>query len=406
MFLELKSQADVVRQFFYNRMTALFIWGILGELYSVVLFVLSGSLTLVFLDKLVIACATMVGITVANVLLRKKGYGVVWVYGRYLRTVLIFISILIWPLLEQDPFTWFWVLSVMRGIDSGFYHTSSHYVAVKEMKSKQRSYIFQVSGSYETIMSVFLPLIIGFLLDFVVGYRAFLIVAALLSFLSLFKTYQNNTIPPKAPLLSKSFLNSLKNHPEWKRFLRIYFIDTLQDELQSHFWKIAPFLILGSIFGYGVFVSGVALIAAIVVYVRRHVELKGNLRLGYYLHSIRVAATLGLVASWQAPALIGRAVIEKGAQTIEKPIDDDLDISLREAVLGSDVQRNTLQLNYLLEVIKFSTRLVGLGFFIGLIHILDNSELFLRTVWAIVTFGGLATYWLQVKLWKTIQPAN
>jgi hypothetical protein len=373
-------QKQLTRELYIFTTIGMVAGSVYGLYYGIFLYRNSFDLKVLVIDTLLVAISSWVGYICGVFYIHKSGYLKALRLSFFLLFVVSLITLLVIPAIR----TVYPLLSIMRGIPLGIGAAVIDTFLLKEFASASRSRFFNINLSIEFIIAVVLPVIIGGIITYLDGYRLTFMLAALVYLAALLVPIHYNKRPKSLTSLSDE-LHMIK-----KKGIKEFNLNTAvtagADELNVLLIAIVPFLLLKSEFKVGVVTSAVAIFAAITAFLARDLSYGRQIRLGYFGNSGRLVSNFLLAIVWTPWAVIFQGLVNKGLAAFNDPVFRRLRLSSAEGVLGTDLNKEALELNLVTATMSLIGQIIALSTFLVILS-LSNETQILALRYLLVAYG-------------------
>jgi hypothetical protein len=342
---------------------------VFGLYYGIFLYKNTLDIKILVIDTLLVAIAGWVGYVLGILLIHNAGY---------LRTLkfsfmmLAAASLLTLVLIESIR-TVYPLISIARGVPLGISAAVLDTFLLKEMNPHNRGRFFNINLSIEFISAVIMPLLIGAIITYAGGYKATFLLSALLYLLASLAPLKYNK-RPKSQISVHDEIKMLTRRGI-KEFNFNTLLTTGMDELNVLLIAIVPFLLLKTEFKVGIVTSMVAVIAAITALISRNYHYKRQIKLGYLGNTGRLISNTLLAIFWSPVALVFQSLVNKGLAAFNDPVFRKLRLSSAEEVLGSDLNKEALELNLVTATMTLIGQSMAMMIFLVILSLSADNQI-------------------------------
>lgn len=360
------------------------------------------AVPIIFLSHGFTYLGLIIGFIAGAVILSKMGYR-----NNFKLTFLFYFFAILIVLFNLEKVQEIYVVvSLLKGLADGIFWLSANTYTLKEYHGLQRSKALGILFAELYLIQIIIPIFAGGLITAYSYSFLFISGMVVVAIIGLWP-FSENLVP--------------ENHFDWneivgmikrKGFKSIGFVNYLGqliDNQRTLIMLVLPMLLIGNELGVGMFMSFVALVAAIISFVHRNDDDRHQLNNGYLGGIIAGASTIMLAVVWTLPALIIRDILAKLGFALWTPVKMNLENQVNELFLRDFLNESATEALIYREVMFSLARFTNMILFVMIFYVFRlEPEPIMRMLLLIsaVREGFIIFGNATIKKYLQVSPAN
>lgn len=326
------------------------VWGY----FSILLYRETGSLTILFVERIIVMLAIYVGFVFTSFYLDKIGYLTTY----RLALLLNALAILLIFVFQHNLAELFVIISLIYGFGRGLYWPVDRGTHTRNISIDRRSAFINKVTSIHLIISIVLPVLAGSLIQLEGNYNLLLIFGFLITSLSVFAPFKTNHT--EITNLRTSEIRGIIRKKGFKLFAFSQSILGAFQTLHIAVFLILPFLFFRNELGVGLLVSAMGLVSAFASFAERNIAEKKKVFLGYVSHIIWLVLSILLFIFWDPVFLVFQAIASSFNIALGFSIRASEDYKIRADFLDKNLVESSAEMNVVIESVYFVARTIVL----------------------------------------------
>lgn len=398
--MDLKDKAiELLHQHITFKTINLLVDALVWAYFIILLYKQTESITVIFNERLITFLSLGVSFLVVSFMLDRIGYLRMYKLSIALQTIAI-LSALAFQDNLKDTYIF---IAILHGISRGIYWPIEHSYQTRNIQGDKRSSTINIMTSIALTIGILIPFMAGAIIQLSESYTFIFVLGAMLNIAILFYPFRYNHISNTN--IRNSEIKKILKHENAKEFFLISAITGASQSLYSALFLIVPYIFLKSELSVGSLISLAGFFAAVFSFLGRNKYEHFKIKLGYIGTIIWVFIHIILSIFWVPIVLVYHAIINAFHTATGINTRANTDYTIREKILGSDIDESSIEMNLMIETIYASSRVVTYTFCIILVNTFDGSlDTILRIMIPFVSFILLLSYHLTIRLNNKMTP--